>query len=201
VDSFPAPYAVDIALSSRSHERIGTRRTDEAWLAEKWADPATRVLVLVGDRFPVTEGGTAVRWVSPQEAPEGERLLLGERSGTVHFVVLPARFRAPDDWGTLRTVGADLDPADAGLVVQAQALGEWHRSHRFCPHCGGGLIVSGGGYVLRCESCQRQQFPRTDPAVIMLVTDGDRALLGRQASWPEGRYSTLAGFVDPGESL
>jgi len=61
--------------------------------------------------------------------------------------------------------------------------------------------VDGGGYVLRCESCDRQQFPRTDPAVILLVTDGDRVLLGRQGTWPQGRYSTLAGFVDPGESL
>jgi hypothetical protein len=101
----------------------------------------------------------------------------------------------------LRTAGPALSSADAALVVQAQALAEWHRSHRFCPRCGGRLAVSGGGYVLTCESCERQQFPRTDPAVIMLVTDGERALLGRQAAWPPGRFSTLAGFVDPGESL
>ena len=198
---FPAPYSVDIALSARSHERIGGRRTDARWLSEKWADPATRVLVLAGGRFPLSDGGTAVRWLSPAEAPEGERLLLGEREGVVHFVVLTRAFRAPDDWGMLRSHGPSLSSVDAGLVVQAQALGEWHRSHRFCPRCGGGLVVSGGGYVLTCESCGRQQFPRTDPAVIMLVTDGDRALLGRQATWPKGRFSTLAGFVDPGESL
>ena len=198
---FPAPYSVDIALSARSHERIGGRRTDDAWLAERWADPATRVLVLAGGRFPLSADGTAVRWLSPGEVPDGERLLLGERDGVVHFVVLTRGFHAPEDWGMLRTAGPSLSGADAGLVVQAQALAEWHRSHRFCPRCGAGLVVSGGGYVLTCESCRRQQFPRTDPAVIMLVTDGDRALLGRQAAWPEGRYSTLAGFVDPGESL
>jgi NAD+ diphosphatase len=201
VSEFPPPYAVDIALSARSHERIGGRRTDDAWLAERWADPATRVLVLAGGRFPLSDDGTAVRWLSPSEAPAGERLLLGEQDGTVHFVVLTREFRAPDDWGTLRSHGPVLPASDAGLVVQAQALGEWHRSHRFCPRCGGGLLVGGGGYVLSCESCRRQQFPRTDPAVIMLVTDGDRALLGRQPSWPAGRFSTLAGFVDPGESL
>ena len=198
---FPAPYSVDIALSARSHERIGGRRTDEAWLAQKWADPATRVLVLAGGRFPISEDGTAVRWLPPTEAPEGQRLLLGERDGVVHFVVLARGFRAPEDWGMLRSHGPSLGSSDAGLVVQAQALAEWHRSHRFCPRCGGGLVVSGGGYVLTCESCARQQFPRTDPAVIMLVTDGERALLGRQATWPPGRFSTLAGFVDPGESL
>jgi NAD+ diphosphatase len=201
VSEFPPPYSVDIALSARSHERIGGRRTDEGWLAERWADPATRVLVLAGGRFPLSDDGTTVRWLSPSEVPEGERLLLGERDGLVHFVVLTRAFRAPDDWGMLRSHGPALSPADIGLVVQAQALAEWHRSHRFCPRCGGGLVVSGGGYVLTCESCGRQQFPRTDPAVIMLVTDGERALLGRQASWPSGRFSTLAGFVDPGESL
>jgi NAD+ diphosphatase len=201
VPSFPAPYSVDIALSSRSHERIGGRRTDEAWLTEKWNDPATRVLVFAGGRFPVTGDGAAVRWLPPDGAPEGERLLLGERDGVVHFAVITRGFRAPDDWETLRTAGPRLSPSDAGLVVQAQALAEWHRGHRFCAYCGGGLLVHGGGYVLRCESCERHHFPRTDPAVIMLVTDGDRALLGRQPTWPEGRFSTLAGFVDPGESL
>jgi NAD+ diphosphatase len=202
VSSFPPPYSVDIALSARSHERIGGRRTDEAWLADRWDDPATRVLVLAGGRFPVGPDGRSVQWLAPADAPEGERLLLGERDGVVHFAVLAKGVRAPDDWGTLRTLGPALSAQDAGLVVQAQALAEWHRANRFCPRCGGGLVVSGGGYVLECESCERHHFPRTDPAVIMLVVDDeDRALLGRQPSWPAGRFSTLAGFVDPGESL
>jgi NAD+ diphosphatase len=201
VDRFPAPSSVEIALSARSHERIGGRRTDAAWVEEQWADPATRVLVLAGGRFPLTEDGSAVRWLSPGDAPEGERLLLGERDGVVYFTVLPSSLRAPDDWETLRTVAPRLSPAEAALVVQAQALGEWHRAHRFCPRCGGSLTVRGGGYVLECTQCGRNHFPRTDPAVIMLVSDGERALLGRQPSWPPGRYSTLAGFVDPGESL
>jgi NAD+ diphosphatase len=209
VDPFPAAWSVDIALSSRSHERIGLRRTDEAWLAERWEDERTRVLVLSGGRFPLTEDGRSVRWVPPREAPEGQRLLLGERDGVVHFAVFP-RDAAEDGsptqdaaagWSTLREAGAQLSRTDQGLVVHAQALAEWHRAHRFCARCGGPLEVSAGGYVLRCRSCGRQHFPRTDPAVIMLVTDGERALLGRQASWPPGRYSTLAGFVDPGESL
>ena len=88
-------------------------------------------------------------------------------------------------------------------MVHAVALAEWHASHRFCPRCGGALRSTAAGHVLVCEQCARQQFPRSDPAVIMMVTDesGDRALLGRQAAWPVGRFSTLAGFVDPGESL
>ena len=204
--SFPPPYAVDVALSVRSHERIGDRRTDEAWLAEQWADGATRVLVLAGGRFPLESGGTVVRWLSPREAddlvPGAERVLLGERDGLVHFVAFPAGFRAPEDWGMLRSHGPGLSAADQGFVVQAVSLDEWRRSHRFCGRCGHALDSSGGGYVLTCPQCGRHHFPRTDPAVIMLVTDDDgRALLGRQPSWPAGRFSTLAGFVDPGESL
>lgn len=199
---FPAPYAVDVAMSQRSHERIGERRTDDAWLAETWADPGTRVLVLAGGRFPLTDRRDGVRWLAPSETPDGERLLLGERHGVVHYAVLPTKaFHAPDDWGQLRDLGPDLPAEDRGFLVQAQAMWEWRRAHRFCGRCGGGLVPQRGGYALQCESCGRQHFPRTDPAVIMLVTDGERALLGRQAVWPEGRFSTLAGFVDPGESL
>lgn len=213
MEPFPAPGSVDIALSVRSHERAGGQRTDAAWLAEVWADAGTRVLVMAGGRFPLTDDGTAVRWLTPEEAPEGRRVFLGLRGTTGHtrgdrtghttayFVVLPDDLRAPDDWGMLRTVGPALSADDLGLLVQAQALAEWHRAHRFCARCGGALEVKDSGYVLECAGCGRHHFPRTDPAVIMLVTDGDRALLGRQPSWPPGRFSTLAGFVDPGESL
>jgi NAD+ diphosphatase len=202
------PSDLDIALSHRSHERIGHRRTDEAWLASRWADPATRVVVLAGGRFPVTRAGdrAGVAWLPPAEAEElagaGERVLLGMHDDVVHFALLPHHFRAPEDWGMLRTVGMRLGRQDQGFLVQAQALAEWHRAHRHCGRCGDRLRRARGGYVSVCEGCGREQFPRTDPAVIMLVVDeDDRALLGRQPSWPVGRWSTLAGFVDPGESL
>jgi NAD+ diphosphatase len=199
----PAPGSVEIALSRRTHERIGGRRTDAAWLEQVWADPGTRVLVVAGSRFPVVEdaGAAAVAWRSPREAPDGVRVLLGDQGGVVHVAVLSDESDATEDWATLRTVGSRLRPTDAGLVVHAVALAEWHRAHRFCPRCGAPLRAASGGHVLTCTGCGRDQFPRTDPAVIMLVTDGERALLGRQASWPTGRYSTLAGFVEPGESL
>ena len=203
----PAPGSVEIALSRRTHERIGGRRTDAAWLGEVWADPRTRVLLLADGRFPVVEdpdGGASVAWRTPEEAPDGLRLLLGEQGGTVHVAVVTddePGANGTDEWETLRGVGARLRTTDAGLVVHAVALAEWHRAHRFCPRCGSGLRAAGGGHLLECTGCGRSQFPRTDPAVIMLVTDGERALLGRQAAWPPGRYSTLAGFVEPGESL
>lgn len=194
------PNPPQIALSVRAHDRVGHRRTDDAWLAETWADPSTRVLLLARGHFPVDGSGTAVAWLSPGEAPEGQRVFLGETGGVAHFGVLLDE--APDDWANLRIVGPQLSPADASLLVHALALAEWHRAHRFCARCGSSLNVAAAGHVLTCTGCGRQHFPRTDPAVIMLVTDDqDRALLGRQVHWPEGRFSTLAGFVEPGESI
>jgi NAD+ diphosphatase len=191
---------VDIALSVHSHDRAGTRRTDQAWLDEVWADPATRVVVLAKGQFPIGEGG-AVEWRSPGDVPGGRRLFLGLQDDLPHFAVITDDLDAGHDWANLRQAGPKLSKADAGLLIHATALAEWHRAHQHCPRCGGRLVPLDAGHVLKCESCERQQFPRTDPAVIMLVTDGERALLGRQSAWPDGRYSTLAGFVDPGESL
>ncbi|WP_068120581.1 NAD(+) diphosphatase, partial [Nocardioides massiliensis] len=195
-----------VALSQRAHERIGGRRTDEAWLAEVWDDAATRVLVLGGTKLAPT---SERRWVSPQDAPAGTRILLGEQDGVVHFALQAGDEAAQDDWVFLRALLQDLEPAEADLLVHAVALAEWMRVHRFCGRCGAALEPSHAGHEQVCTGCGRHHFPRTDPAVIMLVTDGpghegaggERALLGRQPSWPPGRYSTLAGFLEPGESL
>ena len=190
-----------IALSVRAHDRVGRRRTDQAWLDQTWADPRTRVLLLARGHFPVDDRGSAVAWRSPSDSPEGQRVFLGEESGAAHFAVLLEE-PLEDGWATLRTVGPTVSHAEASLLVHAVALAEWHRAHRFCPRCGSALEAAAAGHVLTCSGCGGQHFPRTDPAVIMLVTDDrDRALLGRQPRWPEGRFSTLAGFVDPGESL
>ena len=191
----------DIALSVRAHDRVGHRRTDQAWLDDTWADPATRVLLIAGGKFPVTEDRTALAWRSPGEVPPGQRVFLGSQYDVAHFAVLLDETQAEEQWVGFRSVAAQLSADDAGLLVHAIALAEWHLAHRYCPRCGGRLEVAQAGHLLTCTDCGKQQFPRTDPAVIMLVTDGERALLGRQAAWQQGRYSTLAGFVDPGESL
>ncbi|WP_173985279.1 NAD(+) diphosphatase [Magnetospirillum sp. SS-4] len=107
-------------------------------------------------------------------------------------------------WVSLRSVGGTLAGDDAALLAYARGMLVWRGRTRHCATCGDGLAVADAGHSLRClrPSCGALHFPRTDPAIIMLVTDGDgRALLGRQPAWPPGMYSCLAGFVEPGESL
>ncbi len=103
----------------------------------------------------------------------------------------------------LRRVGAMLGQRDGSLLAYARAIVIWSRKHRFCGTCGSPTRPGQGGHVRRCgdEACGAEHFPRTDPAIIVLVTDGDRCLLGRKSIWPDGVYSTLAGFVEPAESL
>ncbi len=192
-----------IALSLHAHDRIADRRTDADWLEETWADPSTRVLVVAGTRVRV-EGGQ-VPWVAPADAPTGTRVLLGARDGVVHFAVVVDAAEAGEGWSGLRGLLGAFAEDEAPLLVHAFGIAEWLWVTRFCPRCGGSLEPTTLGHVLRCTSCGREEFPRTDPAVIMVVTDGeypnDRCLLGRHPSWPPGRYSTLAGFVEPGESV
>jgi NAD+ diphosphatase len=101
----------------------------------------------------------------------------------------------------LRAVMADLPEADAGDAATAKGVLEWHRSHPRCARCGAATAMEDGGWRRGCPDCGAQHFPRTDPVVIMLVLSGDRALLGRQAAWPEGMVSLLAGFMEPGETI
>ncbi|HET8757930.1 MAG TPA: NAD(+) diphosphatase, partial [Solirubrobacteraceae bacterium] len=100
-----------------------------------------------------------------------------------------------------RTAAQLLPLKDAAILGQAKALIDWHQRHGFCPNCGARTTLIDAGYRRHCEACSADHFPRTDPVVIMLVTDADRVLLGRQPTWPPRRYSALAGFVEPGESL
>jgi NAD+ diphosphatase len=203
-----------LRMAAGAHDRIAVRRRDEAWLEERWSDPETRVLVVSGTRVRPREG--RIPWVSPGEAPEGVRVLLGDHDGRAWFAVVTgpeAARAAKEEWFPLRGLlphlaegDADRDVANAPLVFHALGLAEWLWVTRFCPRCGEPLTPQAAGHELVCPN-QHVQFPRTDPAVIMVVTAGDpgsedeRCLLGRQASWPEGRYSTLAGFCEPGETL
>jgi NAD+ diphosphatase len=193
-------------------DRAARRRLDDAWLAERRADPASRAVAAGADGVLVHE--TADRVVPaelPSEAlrPPAEPVLLGvDARGAVFAVDLAALGReriaalAPGARVLgLRAVAPRLGQEDGALLAQAAALLHWHREHPRCARCGAETAVAEGGHVRTCPSCGALHHPRTDPVVIMLVLDGDRALLGRQARWPPGRYSALAGFVEPGESL
>ncbi len=198
-----------VALSAHAHNRMGLQRTDDGWLSARMAEPATRVLVVAGNRLrPV---GGAIEWVSPDRAPEGTLVLLGERDAVVHLAVIVAPEDTPgraEDWVPLRDVLgllAEHAPEQAPLLMHAIGLAEWHHATLFCPRCGGTLVSRAAGHELRCTQCDRAQFPRTDPAVIMAITTGhgddEAILLGRNRTWPVGRWSTLAGFCEPGETL
>ena len=173
------------------------------------ADPMTRVLVVAGNRLRPVDG--VVEWVAPDQAPDGTLVLLGARDDVVHLAVIvaPEDARgAKEEWIPLRALLmtlSDREPAQAPLLMHAIGLAEWHHVTRFCPRCGGPLESRAAGHELRCTSCDRPQFPRTDPAVIMAITHGEgddeAILLGRSPVWPPGRYSTLAGFCEPGETL
>lgn len=152
------------------------------------------------------EGRTAVDaqgglQVLPAEAPD-DAVFLGMQGDQPWFACLIAQW--PDGQRTLDLRAAAMQwPAfESTLFAQARAVLRWRSTHRHCPVCGGGLAFSRAGWQGECAACGTVQYPRSDPAVIVAVSDGERLLLGRQSTWmPKMRYSTLAGFVEPGESL
>ena len=141
--------------------------------------------------------------LSPRDvgpAPSGSWIFLGlDPDGVAHVAV---EAEPEDDWVGLRQAGALLDDLGAGELTMAVALLGWHASHTHCPRCGTPTVVEQAGWSRRCPADDTEHYPRTDPAVIMtVVDDDDRVLLGHNKLWPDGRFSTLAGFVEPGEPL
>jgi len=205
--SSPAPSSLgSLALARGTVDRVTARRLDTDWLDAAWKDPRTRVLVVSDGSALVREDGDHIElvFVPPDQAPPGTRFLLGQDSdATVYFGVsapLPAA-GGGERPASLREVGALLPDRDAGLLTHAVALANWHDTHTHCPLDGSATVPDPGGHSATCPVDGSEHFPRTDPAVIMLVTDpDDRCLLARNAAWPGRRVSILAGFVEPGES-
>jgi NAD+ diphosphatase len=197
----------DLALSRGTVDRVTGKRTDEEWLDAAWADPRTRVLVVSGGKALIRQDGehVGVIFVPPGEAPAGTRFLLGQDADGIVYFGVSAKLLPPSDNGNraawLREVGALLSDRDAGLFTHAVALANWHDTHTHCPVDGTPTVPDPAGHSAVCPADGTEHFPRTDPAVIMLVTDpDDRCLLARNAAWPGRRVSILAGFVEPGES-
>jgi NAD+ diphosphatase len=188
-------------------DRMGPRRADDAWLAERRADPASRAVVATSDGVLVEGDGTPAAVGLAELPDDAETVLLGvDPDGAAVFAADPgaergAALRPGAAMVGLRDVAAMSALADANLLAHATGLLNWHRRHRFCANCGSPTASAEAGYVRVCPRCGTQHHPRTDPVVITLVHDDDRVLLGRNANWPENRFSCLAGFVEPGESL
>jgi NAD+ diphosphatase len=186
--------------------RSAHRRTDDRWLAEAW--PRSRVLVI--DRDTALATGDGLVLLDPDKAPEGERIFLGEdEDGTPYFAVLATLTELPGARRvTMREVGHELSDLESALLVTAIALANWHRRHRYSPHDGQLTTMAEAGWA-RIGEGGRMVWPRTDPAVIVLVHDGvpgpdGHCLLGHNAAWTSPgwvrRYSCFAGFVEAGES-
>ncbi len=172
------------------------------------ADAAARVVDVAQGATLVTEPGPAGLCWRPPRPDDHERLVLAlgrdPVGSPVLAVVWDREYKAPPGtaWRGLREVGAGLGELDAEVFMTAVGLARWHEHHPRCPRCGEPTVVERAGWVRRCPADGSEHFPRTDPAVIMAITDpADRLLLGRNAMWPAGRFSVLAGFVEPGERL
>jgi len=209
------PVSSNNVFAGAGFDRAAALRRDAAWIAERLEDASTRFAPVwqLKNLF-VVDGAPRVAWLGAEQVRPllgaGTPVFLGMMDGAAHFAVEvghedPADVArlAEGEFDELRRHGTLLEPAEAGMLALARGMLHWHARHRFCGVCGEPTEPGDAGHVRMCTApaCGALHFPRTDPAVIMLVTRGERALLGRQPAWDPGRYSSLAGFVEPGESL
>lgn len=183
-------------------DRSYPEREDPAWVSSQLSAPGAVAVAAGQDRVLVDPAGEAlVRVPFPRDAAAA--LLLGLEDGAPLFAVELDALPAPPRGNvvSLREAGSMLPQAEGGLAAYAVALLNWHRRNRYCANCGHATDVAEAGGLRSCPNCGASHFPRTDPVVIMLVEHAGRVLLGRRAGWPGRRYSVLAGFVAPGESL
>jgi len=183
-----------LAFTGAVLDRAPSERGDAAWLERQRARPEAGSLVLSERGLWIDDGHLLLA------APESDCVFLGLVGDRPVF----ARDGEPDRGhpAGLREAATELPADEAALAAYAASLLSWHRRHGFCANCGARTEVADAGHERRCPACDAHHFPRTDPVVIVRVVDvDDRLLLGRQASWPAGRFSVLAGFVEPGETL
>lgn len=190
-------------LARASYDRAALHRADATWLADAWTR-ARVIAVSPQAHTPVErfdDGAVRLALRRPGEvADAGGRRLLGVVEDVPYFAVTVDEDGG--DWAGLREVGAAADDLPAALLTSAIALEQWHGRHQRCPRCGAQTDETLAGWTRTCRDDGSEHFPRTDPAVIMLVHNGaDECLLGRSPGWAPHRFSTLAGFVEPGESL
>ena len=220
--SLPPPAALTPNVYAAGPlDRAEQHRRDQAWLADVLVDPTSRFVPVWRDRHLFREDGQdgaaavflPVDRAAALMAGGADVCFLGLGGGVAYFSLDLGHLETPDhapalaglgSFADLRRIGPLLPRDDGAILAHARALVYWHGRHRFCGLCGTATRSEQGGHQRRCQNpdCGAVHFPRTDPAVIMLVHDGgDRCVLGRQARFPAGMHSTLAGFVEPAESL
>src|SRR5690242_4839197 len=196
-------------------DRASEKRRDKDWIAGQLARPESRiVLVWRAQSLVIEQPEPRAVFLSAAEINgfDDASIYLGEFGGAPIFALdlssleessVTAQFGARGRFVDLRAVGGLMDRQEGGMLAYARALAHWHGRHGFCGVCGSPTVSIAAGHVRKCTNpaCGTEHFPRTDPAVIMLVHDGDRCLLGHHVRWTIPMYSTLAGFVEPGESL
>lgn len=207
-------------LTLPSLDRLSGRRSDRALLGELHGNPKARFLVIGGSRAAIVSSEdrrqAGIRWFTGAELAQlgiatAKALFLGAEPKTLagYFAVVLSHAEAEPlaellapfvDLRSLVTQGVITQDA-YGLLAEASALNAWHISTRFCGHCGAPTRISDGGWKVNCDACGTSQFPRVDPAVIMLITKDVNCVLAREPRFPEKMYSTLAGFVEPGEDI
>ena len=190
-----------ITFTGNPLDRADAVRSDPARLAALW-ERGGRLLQMEGLEPSLASG--ALIWSEAEEAPEGEAVFLGlDGAGIGHFAPVPSPDQASmapasvNLWQALN----GMEGGEIAIYGAARALVGWHARHRFCARCGGSTQLAKGGWQRDCGSCGAQHFPRTDPVVIMSVEHEGQLLLGRQPRFPPHRYSALAGFIEPGESI
>ncbi|WP_247236743.1 NAD(+) diphosphatase [Telluribacter sp. SYSU D00476] len=196
--------------------RVSESRVDEQYIQAKLHDPAAHFvpvwknknLVAAGD--PLQSVYMSYDQAAPMLTDSAPLIFLGVLEGIPHFAfALPDEapvdtlFPAGQQFKDLRDIGVLLTQDEGSLYAYARALVHWHRTHQYCGRCGSKTISQEAGHVLQCTNpaCALRHFPRTDAAIIVLITYQEHCLLVRQSVWPEGMYATVAGFLEPGESL
>lgn len=223
------PFNKDFhCFSGNPLDRTQAERRDPAWLETELKAPASRFVPFLGDvpliaiESATLEAGGAgeIGWLALDDVRvehiDRDRFhLLGKTSeGASRFAcnilekdddadVIGNQFVSDGKFIDVRSVamGGIVPPLSASILAQAKSLTGWHKSHRYCSVCGQPSKPTDAGLSRRCASCKASHFPRTDPVVIMLIVRGDECLLGRSPHYPEGQYSTLAGFIDQGETI
>jgi len=191
------PLSTALAFLGNSLDRCANQRSDEDWLSRLLRQPSTRHIHMSGDKTFIRDG----KLLTFEAAKTAECVLLGvDAGGTGWFA---SRSLAEENLMDLRSLAGagTLPQGELAILAQARSLLHWHEHHGFCANCGIRTEMRDAGYRRHCAACGTDHFPRTDPVIIIAVRHNTRMLLGRQSAWADGMYSTLAGFMEPGETI